>query len=183
MSVSGHPRQHADQDEGGFDATMQPSWVFHSLWYACEAVGRAEGTLWPGPVLIVWRTQPAICTSLGHVFGGTIDVIFDRRVGERRQRPEPAGARAEKTGALTTSSRISRRRAGSWSGTPRRSVRGHDSSFCRGASGCGEVERRTTERCAGPVDLFYETSCMRVLGRGGASRYGRRLGAATVSES
>jgi hypothetical protein len=36
-------------------------------------------------LLIVSRTEPARYTYLKHVFGETADVVFDRRVGERRQ--------------------------------------------------------------------------------------------------
>jgi hypothetical protein len=40
-------------------------------------------------LLIVSRTEPARFTYLRHVFGSeTVDVILDRRVGERRQRVE-----------------------------------------------------------------------------------------------
>jgi len=40
-------------------------------------------------LLVVARTEPARYTYLAHVFGKEIvDVILDRRVEERRQRPE-----------------------------------------------------------------------------------------------
>ena len=43
-------------------------------------------------LLIVSRAEPARYAYLKHVFGKTVDVIVDRRVGERRQRQERAGA-------------------------------------------------------------------------------------------
>jgi len=45
--------------------------------------------------LIVSRNEPSRLTYLKHVFAGdTVDVILDRRLGERRQRWE--GVRAER---------------------------------------------------------------------------------------
>jgi hypothetical protein len=44
-------------------------------------------------LIIVSRTNPAQHTYLKHVFGSqTEDVILDRRVGERRQRPAPVAS-------------------------------------------------------------------------------------------
>jgi len=44
-------------------------------------------------LLIVSRTEPARYTYLKHVFGNeSVDVILDRRVGERRQRWQRAAA-------------------------------------------------------------------------------------------
>jgi hypothetical protein len=46
-------------------------------------------------LIVISRTQPAQYTYIKHIFGGgTGDVIFDRRVGERRQRrARPAAER------------------------------------------------------------------------------------------
>ena len=38
-----------------------------------------------GVIIVVSRTESARYKYLRHLFGETMDVIFDRRVGERRQ--------------------------------------------------------------------------------------------------
>lgn len=43
-------------------------------------------------LLIVSRAEPAQYTYLKRVFGGTVDVILDRRMGERRRLQEPVAA-------------------------------------------------------------------------------------------
>jgi len=49
-------------------------------------------------LLIVARTEPARYTYLKHVFGNEIvDVIVDRRVEERRQRPERVAVEKRRT--------------------------------------------------------------------------------------
>jgi len=43
------------------------------------------------PFIIVARAEPARYHYLRQLFGETMDVFIDRRVGERRRDPTPAG--------------------------------------------------------------------------------------------
>jgi len=43
-----------------------------------------------GVIIVVSRTESARYKYLRHLFGETMDVIFDRRTGERRRHEDPA---------------------------------------------------------------------------------------------